>query len=316
MAVWMWNLWPPAKTGTGPVADGAGSPSPGLAPNLQGALWILAGVSFFSVMTVFFKMLGPVLGVSVVAFFRTAVGFMFVAPFALRFGLGGLVSNRKKLHFFRSLLGVSAIFCGVYSFSNLAMADVVALSFTRPLFLIILAVLFLGEQVRVRRWSATFVGFLGVLVMVRPTGDLEAATGVALLGALLVAGSFVCTKKLSTTERPSVMLFYMNAIAVCIAAGPAWYYWQTPDLSQLLMLLVMGGTAVAGQACVVRGLSVGEATAVSPFTNIRILLAAAIGYFMFDEIPDIWTWVGAAIIVAASIYIARREHIRRGEASA
>jgi len=286
-----------------------------LSPNMRGALWILAGVAFFSVMTVFFKLLGPVLGVSVVAFFRTALGFLFILPFAMRFGFGGLASNRKKLHFFRSLLGVSAIFCGVYSFSNLAMADVVALSFTRPLFLIVLAVIFLGEQVRVRRWTATFVGFLGVLVMVRPSGELEPAAGVALLGALLVAGSFVCTKKLSSTERPALMLFYMNAIAAVIATVPAYLYWQTPTWQQLAMLIVMGATAIAGQTCVVRGLRVGEATAVSPFTNSRILLAAAIGYFMFDEIPDIWTWVGAGIIVSVSIYIAHREQSRRAQAA-
>ena len=283
----------------------------GLAPNLRGALWILTGVVFFSVMAVFIKYLGSSLNSPVIAFWRSLFGFLAILPFALRLGLGGIGTQRPVLHLFRGLFGTSAMFCGIYAVTHLALADAIALSFTRPLFLIVLAVLFLGEVVRVRRWAATAVGFIGVLIMIRPAGGVDYATWIALLGALLVATTFVTVKKLSNTERPSVLLFYFGVISISVTFIPAWIYWQTPDTEQLLMLMGAGAFGVTGQTCVVRGLKVGEATAVAPFDYARIIFAAAIGYWMFGEVPDIWSGVGAMVIILASVYIARREALRK-----
>ena len=289
------------------------SPSFGesLPPNLRGALWILSGVLFFSVMAVFIKLLGAALDSPVIAFFRALFGFMVIIPFALRTGFTSIGTTRPVLHLFRGLFGTTAMFCGIYAVTQLALADAIALSFTRPLFLIVLAVLFLGEVVRLRRSVATLVGFVGVLIMMRPAGGIDQATWVALLGAFLVAATFVCVKKLSTTERPSLMLFYFGVISSTATLIPALFYWQTPTPEQFLMLAGAGFFGVGGQACVVRGLKVGEATAVAPFDYARIIFAAAIGFYMFGEVPDIWTGVGAVVIIGASIYIAHREALRK-----
>jgi drug/metabolite transporter (DMT)-like permease len=282
-----------------------------LPPNLQGALWILSGVVFFSIMSVFIKYLGPSLGSPTVAFFRALFGFLTILPFALNMGLTGIKTSRPILHLARGILGTSAMVCGIYAVTHLALADAIALSFTRPLFLIVLAVMFLGEVVRVRRWAATAVGFLGVLIMIRPGGGIDHATLIALLGALLVAMTFVTVKKLSTTERPSLMLFYFGIISTAMTLVPALMDWHEPTLEQFFMLVGAGVFGVTGQACVVRGLKVGEATAVAPFDYARIIFAAAIGYWLFGEVPDIWTGVGAAVIIAASLYIAHREATRK-----
>jgi drug/metabolite transporter (DMT)-like permease len=282
-----------------------------LPPNLRGALWILGGVVFFSVMAAFIKYLGPALGSPTIAFYRALFGFLVILPFALRTGIVSVGTARPVLHLVRGVLGTSAMFCGIYAVTHLALADAIALSFTRPLFLIVLAVLFLGEVVRVRRWAATFVGFIGVLIMMRPVGGIDFATWIALLGALLVAMTFVTVKKLSVTERPSLMLFYFGVISICMTFIPALLDWHEPDLEQLLMLAGAGIFGVTGQACVVRGLRVGEATAVAPFDYARIIFAAAIGYYLFGEVPDFWTGVGAAVIICASLYIARREAMRK-----
>lgn len=278
-----------------------------LTPNIRGALWMLLGVLFFSAMSVIIKILGPSLGSPMIAFFRTLFGLVVVLPFALRLGLSGLKTQRMSLHLGRGIFGASGMMCAFYAITMLPLADAIALSFTRPLFLIVLAVLFLGEVVRARRWTATAVGFIGVVVMMRPSTDMEAASFIALSGALLVAVAIVFVKKLSVTERPSVLLFYFGIISSLVTLGPALLFWRDPSTPQLVALLAVGALAASGQTCVIRGLAVGEATAVSPFDYARILLAAVIGYVLFGEVPDVWTWVGAGIVVTASIYIAQRE---------
>ncbi len=282
-----------------------------LPPNARGALWMMLGAVFFSVMAVLIKSLGGRLGSPVITHFRALFGLAVVMPFALRYGIGGVKTGRLPLHILRGAIGSCAMMLGFYSLTKLPLADAVALSFTRPFFLIILAVVFLGEVVRLRRWSATAVGFVGVVVMVRPTGEIEFATFAAILGAFLVAAAVVCVKKLSTTERPSVLLFYFGIVSCLTTLGPAVYYWRTPTPLEFIALIAVGATAATGQACVVRGLAVGDATAVAPFDYTRLLFAAAFGFLVFGEVPDAWMWAGAAIVVAASVYIAQRE-IRLG----
>jgi len=278
-----------------------------LPSNTRGALWMLISAVFFSGMAFLIKVLGQKLDVTVVTFFRALFGLLTVLPFALRLGADGVKTRRLPLHLFRATIGAAAMSCGFYALTKLPLADAVAISFTRPLFLIVLAVTFLGEVVRIRRWSATFVGFIGVVVMVRPSVDIEAASIIALVGTFFVAVAVVCVKKLSTTERPTVMLFYFGIVSTIVTAVPAAYYWRTPTGPELIALLGVGALAATGQVCVIRSLTVGEATAVAPLDYTRLLFAAVIGYMFFAEVPDIWTWVGAGIVISASVYIAQRE---------
>ena len=278
-----------------------------LPPNTRGALWMLVSAVFFSAMALLIKQLGLRLDVAVVTFFRALFGFLSVLPFALRYGPGAVKTARLPLHLFRATVGAGAMSCGFYALTKIPLADAVAISFTRPLFLIVLAVMFLGEVVRLRRWSATLVGFLGVVVMVRPSADIEAASIIALVGTFLVAVAVVCVKKLSTTERPTVMLFYFGLVSTIVTAVPAALYWRAPTLSELAALFGVGALAATGQFCVIRALTVGEATATAPLDYTRLLFAAVLGYLFFAEVPDIWTWIGAAIVIAASLYIAQRE---------
>jgi len=279
----------------------------GLPPNTRGALWMLVSAVFFSGMAFLIKSLGQQLEVSVITFFRALFGFLCVLPFALGRGIGSVKTQRLPLHLFRATVGAAAMSCGFYALTKIPLADAVAISFTRPLFLIVLAVMFLGEVVRIRRWSATLVGFLGVVVMVRPSADLEAASLIALTATFLVAIATVCVKKLSTSETPAVMLFYFGIVSSIVTAVPAAMYWRTPSATELAAMFLIGALAATGQFCMIRSLTVGEATAVAPLDYTRLLFAAVIGYFFFAETPDVWTWVGAGIVISASVYIAQRE---------
>ena len=228
-------------------------------------------------------------------------------PFFLRFGLGLVRTQRLGMHFVRSLCGACAMLCGFYAITHLPLADAVSISYARALFLIPLAVLFLGEVVRLRRWTATAVGFVGVIVMMRPGGDIELATWVAVIGAYLVAVVTIMIKKLSTTERTETLLLYYGVVSSLVALGPALLVWRTPTLVELAFLMAIGTLGAAGQYCIIRGYRIGEARALLPFDYTRLIFAGVIGFLWFAEIPDAWTLTGATIVVGATLYIGIRE---------
>ncbi len=278
-----------------------------LAPNVRGALWVLLGCVLFTCMGTLVKLLSASFDSFQLAFFRAAFGLLAVLPFVVRGRFTALRTQRLGAHVWRSVIGAAAMLCGFYALTHLSYADAVSLSYARPLFLIPLAVMFLGEQVRVRRWVATGIGFVGVLIMLRPGHAPDLATFVALAGAALVAVVTVLIKRLSQTERPETLLFYFGVISTLVALVPALLVWRQPSFGELLLLLAIGACAASGQYCTVRSFKVGEATAVIPFDYSRLLMAGVIGFFVFAEVPDIWTICGAAVIVASTLYIALRE---------
>jgi drug/metabolite transporter (DMT)-like permease len=195
---------------------------------------------------------------------------VFVLPFALRHGPAALRTRRWSGHFGRALIGYTAMILGFYAVTHLPLADATALSFARPLFMIVLAVLFLGEQVRWRRWSATGVGFLGVLVMARPgQGGFDHAALVAIAATLFVAGVGVMLKRLSTTERPETIIFYFTLISSLMALGPALYVWRPPGWTDLAIMMLLGALGSLGQYMSIRAYRTSEATAVDPVDYAR-----------------------------------------------
>lgn len=276
--------------------------------NARGALWMLGAVSAFATMDALIKWVGQTLDPFQIAFFRCVFGGLFVLPFALRDGPAALRTRRWGGHLFRALIGYTAMTLGFYAVTHLPLADATALSFTRPLFMIVLAVLFLGEQVRWRRWSATGIGFLGVLVMARPGhGGFDAAALIAIAATLFVAGVGVMLKRLSATERPETIIFYFTVTSSLMALGPALYVWRSPRWTDIAIMMLLGALGSLGQYLSIRAYRVAEATAVDPVDYARLLLATAFGFSLFAELPDRWTLIGALIIIASTLYITRRE---------
>ncbi len=279
--------------------------------NVQGAAWITASALTFTLMATTIKALGPHMTSFEIAFFRSLFGLCITLPFCLRAGIPGFATRRPALHLGRAAAGVSAMLCGYYGYIHLPLADAVAISFTKTLFMIVLAVLFLGESVHRRRWSATAVGFVGVLIMLRPGGGAPVvATLAALAGAASVSAGIVFVKKLSGTERPATILFYYGVIATLATLPPALLVWTPPDSQQLALLALLALLAVSGQFCAIRGYRVGEATALVPFGYSRLIFAAVIGFLLFAEVPDLWALAGAAVIALSTLYIGLREAIR------
>lgn len=283
--------------------------------NVRGAAWMVVAALVFSAMGACIKILGRDLHGMQVAFFRAGFGLLTVLPIVLGQGIGVLATRHWRLHALRVGAGTGAMLCIFTAITLMPLATATAIAYARPLFLVVLAIPFLGEVVRWRRWTATLVGFGGVLLILRPGSDaMEPAALLALLAAALMAVAMVCIKTLSATDRPVTLLAWFTIGSVIVAAPFALMVWQTPTLPQLGLAAATGALGTLGQYAVIRAFRVGEATAVVPFDYVHLPMAWAWGALLFAEAVSPWTWVGAAVIMAANLYIVHRE-ARRTAAS-
>ncbi len=284
---------------------------PGTPPrsgNVQGVLFMLAAVTLLTSMFGVTKQLTTSgLPVLEVAMFRMSVAWLFYLPWFIRDGRAALATERLPAHFCRAFFGATSLLCMVYAVDRLLLADAMVLGFTFPLWTILLSAVFLGEKVRLRRSLATVIGFIGVVVVVRPQAGVDPAMLVALLAAVLITAAIITMKKLTMTEPPNRIIFYFFTIATLLLLPPAVVVWQTPSAAQWAWLAALGFVGSFGQYWLTRAYQAGEVTIIAPMDFLRLPLAALIGYLVFREVPDLWGFVGAAIIIATCVYIVRRE---------
>ncbi len=280
-----------------------------LAPNVQGALWLLGSAVLFTAMQAMAKHLGQRLDPFQVALARSFIGLVVIVPFLARagFGPGGVLTKVLPLQLLRGIVGTLAMLCGFYAVIYLPLADAQALNFARGLFLVPLAILILKETVGGRRMAAMGVGFLGVVIMLRPTGEIDPVALIALAGAALVAFATVLVKIVSRYDSPVTLMFYTCIVGTVVSAVPAAFNWVEPTAGEYVLLAVMGATGATAHNCFIRGYAVGETVAIAPFEYSSLIFAAVAGFLIFADLPDGYTIFGAVIIVAASLYIVRRE---------
>jgi len=280
--------------------------------NLVGAAYVMAAAIGFTVVSILVKKLGnSEIGVFQTVAVRTVIGLTLLAPLFVRAGIVPWRTQHLKIHLTRAVLGGTAVLTGYYAFMKLPLAEVTAISFTVPLFVTVAAVLFLGEIVRWRRWTATGVGFVGVLVVARPfEGAVELATMLAVAMALCIAFSVVLLKRFPAKESQLTMLFFFLVVSGLMAVVPAITEWQNPSMEEWLLLAGVGVIGLISQAIIIRAFRVGEASFVAPFDYVRLLFAGTAGVVFFAETPDVWTYAGAVLIIGSTLYIARREAMK------
>lgn len=239
-------------------------------------------------------------------FARNLVAICILLPPALLSGSGVLQTSRFGLHCLRAVFayfGVLGLFFGV---SNLPLPEVTALSFTQPLFVVILAALILKEAVGGARWRAVLLGFAGLLVIVRPGfAEISIATLMVLLSALSYSCANICVKRLMTTDTPTQAVVFFNLLMLPLSLIPALFFWITPDWPDLLRMLGIGLAGTLSVYSFARALSLADASAVLPFDFLRLPMAALASFLLFSEVGDIWTWVGSLIIFSSSYALAR-----------
>ncbi|MGJ3259578.1 MAG: DMT family transporter [Rhodospirillales bacterium] len=246
------------------------------------------------------------------------VRFVFYAAFALAFSMRKrplkfcLKSNAPWLQIARSLLIVAEIAMFIISIRYLSLAEMHALLATFPLMVTAIAALFLGEPVGIRRWSAVFAGFVGVLIIIRPgIIDLKPGVLLALVTALMFAGYNVMTRlvaKYDDGETSTVYMAVVGAVAMTVI-GP--FYWIPVPLMDWFWLICLSFTAAAGHFLLIKALEAAPASTLQPFNYTLLVFATVIGYIFFDNLPDVWTVVGASVVVGSGLYTIYRERRRK-----
>jgi drug/metabolite transporter (DMT)-like permease len=279
----------------------------------RAAALVSAGSLTLVVMATVVKHLGTELPAMEILFFRSAIGLLFVLPLFARNPLEPFRTKRPGMHLLRGAVGAVGNACFFWTITHMLLADAMALQFSRPLFMIPLAVFLLGETVGLRRTAVAAVGFAGIMLYARPfTGGFEPDAFVGALGALAGGLVVICIKRLATTEPTRVIMFYYALWNALFALIPAALFWVTPTLPQLALLTVVGILGIGGQSLITHGLTMGEATVLVPLDYSRIIYSAALGYLLFNEIPGPWSFAGMALIVACSLYLVLTEKRRAG----
>jgi drug/metabolite transporter (DMT)-like permease len=282
-----------------------------LTPNLQGALWMLGSALAFSAMTTLIKFLGEDYPAALQTFYRQAAGFAVLLPVILTQRKAAFRTTRPGILFFRSSAGTIALILSFYAFQKMPLADANALSFTRTLWLVPLAALVVRETVGPLRIGAAVVGFLGVLLMIRPGSEGGFAIGLPALAMLAASFLFALTitgmKVMTRDHSPTVLLVWAMTLGLIFSIPGAVLTWRWPEPVDLALLCAMGVMGTVTQACYIKGMQVGDAAAMAPIDYTRLVFSAAAGFVLFNEVPTIWTWAGAGIVVASTLFITWRE---------
>jgi drug/metabolite transporter (DMT)-like permease len=252
---------------------------------------VLAGMSPFQV--VFLRLLFAVIALSPVLVWR--------GPSMLR-------TSHLPLYAVRVTLGLIGMTAWFLALARLPVGEVTAIGFLTPLFATIGAALLLGEVVRWRRWTATLVGFAGALIILRPgVGEVGPGTWLALVAAITMGATSLMIKQLSGRDDPDKIVLISVMIQTPIALIPALFVWQWPDPHLWAVCAAMGGLGMLGHITLTRAFAAADASVVMSVDFARLPFAVLFGFVLFSELIDVWTWVGAGVIFAASLYNARRE---------
>lgn len=275
---------------------------------------MLASTIFFTAMTIIIRYLAGSVDPLEIVFFRNLFGLLVLLPWLMFHGKVLLATRRLPLYSLRALVGLIAMITWFTAISTMNLGDAVALSFTAPMFATVGAVLVLGEIVRVRRWIAVLMGFVGAMVILRPGFvEIPPAAYIVLISSMMGGLSVCLVKLLARTEQVIAIVFTTVLMITPVSLIPALFVWQTPEPVEFAWLAVIGACGTLGHICITRAFSLADATAVLPYDFMRLPLLAFFGWLVFDQILDGWTGLGALIIIGSSLYIANREayHQRR-----
>ena len=280
-----------------------------LPTSIQATIWItLSGIMFTIIITAV-RTVTEELHVLEAVFFRSLFGIAFMLPWLIRSGpktaLGtkrlGLLAIRGCIAYFITLLYFSAA-------GLMPIADLTSITFTRPIFGTIAAIFVLSEIVGPRRWTAIAIGFVGMVIIVRP-GFQEINLGVLfiLVAVVMQTANTMIVKILTRTDHPDTIAMYHAIFMLPLAVIPAIFVWQTPTLGLFGWLIVIGGLGILNQRMVTRAFAVADVSLVLALGYLRLPIAALIGFLVFGEVPEIWVWIGGAVIAGSAAYIAHRE---------
>lgn len=283
------------------------------APVLPAVLLMLAAVALFGVMDAGLKLLAPHYAPMQVGALRGAAALPLVLVWALAtVGVRGLLRVHWPLHLLRGLLGVAMMGGFVYGLRTLPLTTAYTISFVAPLLVTAMAVPLLGEQVGPRRWTAIGIGLVGVLVVLRPTGEgmLTLAGLAVLLAAFCYAAGAITVRVLARRDSTQAMVFWFLAILTVVAGALAWRGWLPIRGEHLWVIVAIGISGTLAQVALTEAFRRGEASLVAPLEYTALVWGVLFDLVFWQVLPDGVTWIGAGIIVASGLYLIRRDRAR------
>jgi drug/metabolite transporter (DMT)-like permease len=281
---------------------------------MAGILWVVAAMAFLAGLITLgrYAALAGMDPLQVV-FFRNFFCVVWMLPLFVWRGLSLVRTQRIELYALRVALSFVAMTAMFQAIAHIPLGEVTAIGFLAPLFGTGVAILLLGEKVRVRRWLALLVGFIGAMIILRPTGGVFGfGQSAALVSALALGVIGPLVKRLTLEDDADRVVFLTNLMLTPLSLVPALFVWSWPPAELWPYLVAMGLMAVLGHMALVRGYALMDASLVMTFKFVRLPFAVLLGYLAFQESIDTWTWVGGFIIFAASLYVTRREAMLKG----
>jgi drug/metabolite transporter (DMT)-like permease len=297
------------------VSEAAAGPERTEHRPLAGIALKIAATFAFSLMAAIARWLGDDYPLGQVVFFRAAFALVPIAGLMLlqRTPLSELRTDRPLSHLLRSIAGVCAMFSYFAALTYLPLADVTAISFASPLFVVALAAVILGEHVNIYRWSAVVVGFIGVIIMVSPhlgTGNAESPVLGLILSfaaALFAAFAMIAIRRMTSTESATAIALYFQLTCMGVSMATLPFAWTTPDANGLLLLILMGVMGGFGQLFMTNSYRFAQASVIANFDYVAMIWAILLGWIMFSELPAPAVYLGSAIVIGSGIFIAWRE---------
>lgn len=261
----------------------------------------------FALLGAFVRAASAMLPNEMVVFFRNALVLVFLMPlFAARRSLPVMSGGKMHLHVLRASAGLVSMYCYFYALAHMKLAEAVLLSYTSPLFIPIIAFLWLHEPLNRRIRIAVLIGFAGVLLILKPGLSIfQPVALVALSAALFASLAMVTIRRMSDTERPESIVFFFTLLSTVISAVPLTWAWQVPGREALVILVFLGLAAMAGQLLMTKGYGLAPAAQVGPFVYCSVVFASIIGWVFWGESLDPLSVVGSLLVFLAGITAAR-----------
>ena len=283
---------------------------------MRGIAFMAGGMFLFSAVDTHAKFLTDSFHPVQIAWSRQLGLLVGVLFFLMIRGRDILKTQHPYLQMGRGALAAGSATLFIVAISFVPLADAVAISFVAPFIVTVLGALILGEAVGIRRWVAVSIGFLGTLVVIRPgMGVIHPAAALVLLAALLFALRQILSRKLSGSDKTITTVAYTALTASALLSLPLFFVWRTPEWGfEIALLTSMAVLAGIAEVMVIRSLELAQAVVLAPVHYSLLIWGTFYGWMVFDQLPDLWTWIGALIIVATGIYTLHRERLvaRRG----
>jgi drug/metabolite transporter (DMT)-like permease len=276
---------------------------------IAGVIWVTISMALLAGLAAFSRAaMNAGLHPFEVVFLRNLLACVMLLPLLAWRGASLLQSNQFSLYGVRVVISLLSMQAWFYALSLIPIGEVTAITFLAPVFGTLAAIFLLGERVRLRRWSAIIVGFLGAMIILRPgMAPLGLGQACAVFTAMSMGFAAIMIKQLTAIDDPDKIVLLTNLMLTPLSLVPALLVWTWPSVEALVPVLGMGLMAVLGHATLVRGYAATDASLAMTFEFSRLPFAVGIAYLAFGETIDAWTWVGAAIIFASAVYITRRE---------